>query len=249
MTNTVSFFGADHKCGTGMISQCVAERIAAVMPDLKILLLHANGRSGSDYSPTVSESMDNIRPYLADRLVDSREILEKSRWKDNLFVIAGTEEIGSFASFNPDMTSYMLESLRKDADLILCDSGCEIEHGLSLGSLLSSDHVYMVMTQNESALRRYEWQKNLFEKLGIFPGRFIINKFDKGSPYNVRYIGERLALYADQIMTVRLSEYGMRAEYDERSLVNYPGSGFKRDIDAIACKVLEDSGLKMVSRR
>lgn len=249
MTKVVSFFGADHKCGAGMISQCIAERIAAVAPKLKVLLIHTNGRSCTEYSPTVSESMDNIRPYLADQLLDSHEILEKSRWKDNLYIIAGSQELGSASLYDPAMTNYMLEALDREFDLLICDSGCEIEHGLSLGSLIAAENIWMVLTQNESALRRYEWQRPLMEKLHLKTDRFVINKYDKSNPYNCRYITERLNLDPERTFTVRQSEYGGRAEYDERSLVNYPGSGFRKEIDAVAAKILEDAGLRMTPPR
>lgn len=249
MTSIVSFFGADHKCGTGMISQCIAERIAYVAPNLKILLIHCNGRDGTDYSPTANESMDNIRPYMADQLIDGTEIFAKSHWKDNLHVIAGAKELGSASMYNPEMAGLMLKKLQNEFDLIICDSGSEIEHGLSLGSLISATSLYIVLTQSECAIRHYEWQKKLLDKLQIRANAYIINKFEKSSPYNVRYIKDRLMFESNEVFAVRLSEYGVRAEYDERSLVNYPGSGFKKDIDSIAVKILEDTGLRMTPPR
>lgn len=249
MNNIISFFGGDHKCGTGMLSQCVAERIAAVMPRLKLLLIHTNGRLSAEYSPTVNESMDSIRPYLSDRLLDPDETFEKSRWKDNLHIISGARELGSGTIYDPEMTRYFLSVLRTRFDLILCDSGAEIEHGLSLGSLLSSDYLYLVITQSECAIRNYEFQAGILHKLQISANYFVINKFDKNNPYNNRYIQERLNMDSEKVLTVRLSEYGTRAEYDERSLVNYPGTGFRKDIDAIALRILEDTGIRMSPKR
>ena len=237
MSRVVCFHGADHKCGVTMLTQCVAERISQLEPSLKVLLVHSEGRGGTDYSPMVSESMENIKPYLSGKLLDPAELLGRARWRGNLFVIGGAGETGSIFSYHPDMGKYMIESLRGSVDVIICDTGSEIEHGLSLGTLLAADSIYMVMTQQESAVSALENKHLLYEKLGIDAGALIVNKHDKGSPYTVKYLAERLGVPAGKFRTVRRSDYGIQAETDARPLVSYSGSAFRKDIDAVAREV------------
>ena len=234
MSFVVSFHGAEHKCGTTMISQCVAERVSQLAPDLKVILLHPQGRWGTEYSPMTGETMETIKHYLAEKLLEPEELLGRVRWRGNLHVIGGAGETGSIFSYHPDMGKYLIETLQNSVDLIICDSGCDIEHGLCLGTMLISDRIYIVMDQRERTVAFYENNVALHEKLGLAPFAYVVNEYDKGSPYNVRYLAERLNSDKERFRKIRSSDYGLQAEIDGKSLVSYQGKGFVRDIDALA---------------
>lgn len=241
MSRVCVFFGADHKCGVSMLSQCVAERISELEPDMRILLLHAHGLGGRDFSSSTGESFEALKPYLSRKLIDADEVLKKSLWRGNIHVIGCAEEVGSASAYHPDMVRGLIESLGSSLDLILCDSGADPEHGLSLGALLACDAAYIVLSQDESALGRCEKRAGFFSDLRLNIAGFVVNKFDRNSSYTLRYIAERLGEDADMFCTVRFSEHGRRAETDGRSIISFSGGGFKRDIDELSYKLLDEA--------
>ena len=241
MKKVFTFHGADHKCGCSMISQCVAERIAQENSKLSVLLVHAEQSEGAGYSPHVRESMDRIRPYLAERLLDINDIVKRSEYRNNLSIIAGTDRPGSSESFHPDMAEFFLGSMAQNFDIVICDSGANMEHGLSLGALFASDSIYMVFDQKESAFRHYEWLLPLYGKLGLNIAGYVINCFTAHSAYTKEYIKKRLGAAKDRLFTVRESDFGILAEIDEKSLLCYKDQGFIRDVDAIVQDIMSQA--------
>ena len=238
MRNIFTFHGADHKCGCSMLSQCVAEHIAGTRSDLNVLLVHAEESRGAGYSPKVRESMERIRPYLADHLLDVRDVVKKSGYKGNLSIIAGTDKPGSSEAFHPDMAEFFMGRMAQSFDIIICDSGANLEHGLSLGALFASDAIFMVFDQTESAFRRYEWLRPLYEKLSLNIEGFVINKFTEDSAYTREYARKRLKTGRDRLLTVHGSQFGALAEIDERSLLSYRDDSFRKDIRTLSEEIL-----------
>ncbi len=234
MGKIISFYGSDHRVGTSMMSQCAAERLALRFPDRQILLVHAEGRGCTGFSAGVSESMERIRPYLAERVIDPCEILEKARWRGNLAVIGGVSSPCSNYELHPDMACFFFEAMAGVCDLLVSDSGCEIERGIALGSLLSAQRIFVVLAQRESAIRRFEWLRDIYDRLEINMDRYVLNEYDKKSLFTEDYLCERLKLPKDSLFTVRRSSYGIEAEIEEKALIHYRDAGFLKDIDALA---------------
>lgn len=249
MKNVFAFHGADHKCGTSMICQSVAERIAGEFPQRKILVVHTEGRSGNDYSIGTEESMDRIKPYLAEGILDVEEVLSKSKWKDNLYMVAGSCQLDSAHGFHPDMSDCFLTSMKPQFDLILCDSGSEIEHGLALGSLFSADGVFIVVVPGESALRRYECLATLYQKLNLNVMGYIINRYNTEAPYNKAYLKDRLNLQEKLTFTIHEADQGKQAEAEGHTLLYYRNSDYNKDITSIANKILNHAGLDQLKER
>ncbi len=239
MKKIFTFHGADHKCGTSMLAQCTAERIAVRRPELKVLLIHAEGAWGLDFSPKVCETFDKIGPYLAQRLVDVNELAEKCLYKQNLFIIGGAAKHGSISFYHPEMLEYLLEGLAEKFDIIICDSGSRVEHGLALGALLAADCVYMVTTQAESAMKRFERMSTLYEKLGIHINKFIVNALQKSLINTPEIIALRTGFDIKDILCVKKSFYGADAEHDGTSLLAFREKPFIKSIDLIADSIIE----------
>ena len=243
MKKVFTFHGADHKCGCSMLSQCVAERIAQENSSLSVLLIHAEQSEGTGYSPHVRESMERIRPYLAERLLDISDIVQRSGYRDNLSIIAGTDRPGSSELFHPDMAEFFLGSMAQNFDIVVCDSGANMEHGLSLGALFASDSIYMVFEQKENAFKHYEWLLPLYGKLGLNISGFVINRFTANSAYTREYVKKRLGTTRDRLFTVRGSDFGILAEIDEKSLLCYKDPGFTKDIDMLARDIINQAAV------
>ena len=69
----ITFHGVDHKCGTSMLAQCTAEKLAQERPDLRVLLVHTEPSCGDDYSPMLNESIERINNSIASayEIIDS----------------------------------------------------------------------------------------------------------------------------------------------------------------------------------
>jgi MinD-like ATPase involved in chromosome partitioning or flagellar assembly len=249
MKNVFAFHGVDHKCGTSMICQSVAERIAEEFPGITILVVHTEGRSGIDYSIGTEESMDRIKPYLEEGILDVDEVFTKSKWKDNLYMVAGSSQMDSAHSFHPDMSDCFLTSMKPRFDLILCDSGSEIEHGLALGSLFSADGVFIVVIPGESALRRYEALSSLYQKLELNILGYIINCFNTQAPYNKAYLKDRLNLPEELSFTVQEAAQGRQAEAEGHTLLYYRNIQYGKDITSIANRILNHAGFDQLRER
>ncbi len=234
MGRIVTFHGIDHKTGVSQTALGTAESLAENYPYLKILLIHMEGRSGREYAPQIRESLESIRPYLQDRVLDGRDLGEKVQYKGNLYIIGGDENPGSAEGYLPDMAEYMLDAFAAEFDVVLCDSGSEIEHAMALGALFSADRLYFVLSQSEICFRRAEWLLPLYGKLDLAEGRFILNRCDKNSPFSISYAAKRLETEQDHIAGIRMSKRGVDAEIENRSLYSYRENTYRRDIDAVA---------------
>jgi cellulose biosynthesis protein BcsQ len=233
----------DHKAGVSQTALGIAESLAENYPYLKVLLIHMEGRSGREYAPQIRENLETIRPYLQDRVLDGRETGEKAQYKGNLYIVGGDENPGSAETYLPDMAEYLLASFAEVFDVVLCDSGSELEHAMALGALFSADRLYYVLTQSELCFRRAEWLLPLYEKLGLAEGRFILSRCDKNSPFSASYSIKRLQTDPDAFSSVRLSRRGADAEIEGRSLYSYKESGYRKDIDLIAEEIVSAFGL------
>ena len=230
----ITFHGADHKCGTSMVAQSVAEKIAADHPDCSVLLVHTEAQAGIEYSPFVSESMERIRPYMSGRVIDTDEIVERAKVSRNLSIIGGSENPECSWDYHPDMAAFFLSAVKNSYDVIICDSGSEIGHGLALGSLMSAELCCLVLTQCESALRRFEWQRTLFERLSVTFDTYVINNYERSGMFGKGDITVRLSAENSRVCTVRRSPFGECAELDRKTLLQYRDSGYARDITRLA---------------
>lgn len=240
MGKIISFFGADYKVGTTQISQCCAEYIAQANPELEVLYISGDGGHGSDYFESVGETIDNIRPFLVESLIDIEELKRKAKFEDNLYVLGGKNTPKTSDYFTPEMIELLLSFAKEKFDLIIIDAGSRIEEGISLGSLFSSDQIYLVLNQTESSLRNYEWHSELYHQLGLEFSKFLINKFEKDSAFEIDYISERLLLDKLCISTIKKHKYGLDAELFYTSLIHVkPNKSFTKDICKISQGILE----------
>ncbi len=244
MNNVFSFHGADHKVGTTQIAQCCAELLAKRYPKTTVLLIQGDGGRGSEYCNHVRESVEKIRPFLAQSIINIDDIKQKSCYKDNLYIIGGQDHPGNNEYLTPDMAELLVDAVRTVFDVIIIDTGCHIEDPFALGAALSSDKVYMVINQTESSLRRYEWSSFLFERVDLYFDKFILNKYDKNSIYEKSYIADRLMLCEKGILTVKKCKDGNIAETKSQSLISIKESKtLIKDIERIVGDIVEYAGI------
>jgi hypothetical protein len=242
MSGIYTFFGVDHKCGTSMVCQSVAECIARAVPEWNILLIHTEGDPGTGYASGSGESTERIRPGLSEGLFDPQEVMARSKWKGNLHFIAGADPLEGEGKYHPNLSDTLLRHLKGCFDLILCDSGSQIEHGLALGSLFAADGIFLVMVQAEGAVRRFERLIHLYLKLNVPTMGCLINRFREKNPYTPAYLRERLDRFPADFYTVGESALGPLAEAEGRSLFQYRDRMYGKDVRHIASLILSDAG-------
>ena len=243
MNNVFSFLGSDHKCGTSMIAQSVAEAVAIKKPTSRILLIHTEKDESGIFTPNVSESLETIHPYLAERLIDMAEIADKSRYKDNLYVIGGSCNPSTSAGFMPEMSEYLLCASSAIFDIIICDTGCDIENGMCIGALFSSNEIYLVCSPSEAAVRRQESKMSLYKKINLPLRGIVLNKYSRSSINSSKMICERLGFKENELFIVSQSANGDKAEQEERSIYSMRDIKFKREIDKIADDLIQRAGI------
>ena len=249
MRKIYSFFGVDHKCGTSMLCQSVAELIAAERPSLRVLLIHAEGDAGTGYTGFEAGVMERMHPALAQGLYDVEEMLERSVWKENLSFIAGADPLEDSGAYRPQEAEAFFRLLKSSFDLILSDSGSRIDHGLALGSLFAADGVFLIASQNESALRKFERLLPLYIKLELPTLACLINRFSLDSPYSLGYIRERLCAFGEPFYPISLSPAGPRAETRGESLLQQKDRIFADEIRMTANLLLVHAGLDPLKER
>ncbi len=241
MSSFHAFHGADGKTGTTMITQSVAEYIAFNRKELKIMMVSMHGRPGTEYVDRVGESIEGIRLHLDSRLLDTEKLVMGSKKDGNFYMLGGVESIEQIRSYYPEMAAYLLKSLEGSFDLILADTGNDIDNGLAIGALENIGDRYCIITQQESIIKRYESLQPIYDKLKIKFSAHIVNKHIESDLYGLDYIGKRLRLPRENLMKVSASGYERQAESDHRTLLSYKSDDFCRDIRMIANRVLSQA--------
>ena len=246
MSSIHAFHGADGKTGTTMITQCVAEYIASNRKEVKVMAVSIHGRPGTEYVDRVTESIEGIKLYLDNRLLDIQRLMAACKKTDNLYILGGVESIEHVRSYHPEMAAYLLEKLRETFDLVLADTGNDIDNGLAFGALECIEDRYCIITQQESILKRYERLKSLYDRLGLTFSSHIVNKYSHRHPCDIRYIIERLVLEKSELLKVEASEYGWQAESEHRTLLSYRNDTFSSDIRSIANRILSNARIDTI---
>ena len=238
------FHGCDYKVGTTMTAQASAELIAKKRKDLKILFLCLNGRASTNYCGEDVKSIEMIKMRADNNLLTEEDIRKISCMKNELHVIGGVSGILTHRYYSTEFPEQILHLAVNIFDLIVVDSGNDIDSGLAVGALKLTEHRFMVMAQNETILRRYEIIKSLYDALDISFKYFVINRYAKDDPHDEKYIRKRLNMTEKEkvIMLSDENEYARYAEIDHNTLLDYKCGEYFSGIGEIAGNILELSG-------
>ncbi len=244
-----AFHGVDSKIGTTMISQSVAEMIATDKKDIKVMHISLNGKRGTEYIDKIGESIEGIKIYLDTKVLSKKELLSACRRTDNFYMLGGVMSLYQARHYQPSAAIYLLESLADEIDLIIADTGNELENGLAIGGLEYIKSRCCLISQQESMLRRYEILLPIYKKLNISFNFYAVNKFGNKDPYGIDYISRRLSLQKNELQKIEMSYYGRRAEMETRSLLAYKNEGYIDDIRCLSDKVLSGFGIESIKHR
>lgn len=247
--NIVSFYGADHKVGTTMVAQSVAEIISSNDPNLKVLFIAMNGRESNEYIRETPGSIDDYKYLMDNKMINGSDFLKTSIHKGNFYMMAGVCNEMEIRYYYPEMARYLLEEISSEFDLIIADCGSELDNGLSIGTLEVSEEIILVASQQETVIKRYEKNKNAMDGLGIGISNFVINKFSEQDPYGLSYLSNRMGIDKEKFWKVSMADYSRQAEMDGKTLLEYKNEIYLLDIISIANNLLSRSGFPEIQKQ
>lgn len=226
-----------------MISQSVAELISKNRKDIKILWVVFSTGDGKDYANYVSQSVGGFRLQIHSHILNDVEVMHASKQSENLYMLGGIKNYLEKRNYFPEMTKYFLDCIEGKFDLIIADCGNDLDCGLTMGALESSELTYLIVSQRESSLRKYEMKLDFYKRLDINDKGIIINHFREDDPLTLDYIGKRFALSYELFFRVQDSKFSRQAETDKKSLLSYGDNSYNNDIAKVAASILKQCGL------
>lgn len=233
MSVLLVFHGIDYKVGTTMIAQSVSEVLAKIHPECKILRIAMSNRRGCNFIKESIPSLEGFRKSIEAGVVLGELLFRRYQISENLYGISGLENEFNHRQYFPEDAAKIIRTIEKQFDYIIVDGGCDIDNGLVLGSLSMGGVNLLVLTQDESALSRWEQQQMIYKGFFIDFNLLIVNKYQHFHPYSIQYIKERLNLKEEPCYKVGFSPYGYRAEWEKKTLLQYGRSSYKTQITAI----------------
>ena len=151
--------------------------------------------------------------------------------------------------YYPDMAKYFLEVIAPEFDIVLADCGNELDNGLAIGALSMSEDIFLVATQQESIIKRFEKNRKLIDELDIKIAACVINKYDEQDPYGLPYLSNRLGIEKEKIRKVDSSEYSRQAEIDYKTLLEYKNPVYIQDMSLVANHILDKNGFSLIEKQ
>jgi len=247
--NLFSFHGVDHKVGTTMIAQSVAQIISSYYPNLKVLLISMNGRDSTEYLREIPIGIDAVKFHIDNKMISGNEFLRTCTHKGNFYMMSGVSNELEQRYYYPEMAKYLLEEIAPEFDIIIADCGNELDNGLAVGTLTVSEEIYMIITQQESMIRRYEKNKCYLDDLGFGITAFIVNKYYEQDPYGLSYLSSRMQIEKERLWKMDSAGYSRQAEIDNKTLLEYKNEIYLDDILTIANYILNKKGLNEIKQK
>ncbi|MDR1136321.1 MAG: hypothetical protein LBL49_09130 [Clostridiales Family XIII bacterium] len=238
MSDLYIFHGIDSKVGTTMISQSVAEVMAGVFTEKKVLFIALNGRESTDFIREDTEHIDTLKSRLESRMLAENELAAHCRNVRNLFVLGGLCNEEEERYYQPELAAHLIDVAANSFDIIVIDSGNRLDNGLAFGALRLEAHKYFIMTQQESVLARWEKRKSVYERLGVTPDGYILNSYIDKDIYPLEYIAKRLAMDKNKFYKIAFSYGGRRAEIERKTLMGGSGDAFSCDVVRLTERVI-----------
>lgn len=237
--NVITFFGADHSVGTTMMATACAEQLARMVHG-RIGLFFMNEQPGTLYlkdRPGGGIGIDEIRMKLFNHILTRKELNEAYMDYKNLAVLRGPGNLLSNRHYHPEHAERLLTLASSDFDALIVDAGANIEYGLAVGALTSSQQNYLITTQQESSKSRFERiEQQVFKPLKLSSDQFfmVVNKYVKQP---ILTSGKDLANYHKMALagTVPyLDLQGWQAEYEQKSLLHYEQDEYNESIERLS---------------
>lgn len=251
--NIILFLGADHKVGTTMTSDVIAELLSE-NTNSKVLLMHLNS-SPSIYYRKINDQyaygLDNLKHKLLNRLLTADEIRDASiKVSEKLYVLPGINNITDIKTYLPIDIEYLCDLASEIFNAIIIDAGSctrmDYHGGLTIAALNMAYKKYLVTTQQEISYIEYDRIENqLLNRLGVYSKDFfvVINKYvNETSIYTPSQVADRYGMLLAGVLPY-LDLTGWQAEFDGRNLLNYKNAAYNRSAEELAILIAGQLGL------
>lgn len=232
-----------------MTAQSVAETISFYYPNLKILLTAMNGRESNEYVRELPVGIDSMKFHIDNKMIIAEDFMKTCTHRGNFYIISGISNESEARYYYPDTAGYLLEEVAPEFDLVIADTGNELDNGLAVGALALSEEIFLIVTQQESVLSRYEKNKKLMDDLGVRITAFIVNKYYAQDPYGLSYLSDRLETDREKVFKVDSAGWSRQSEIDNKTLLEYKNETYTLDIITLANRILNKAGLAEIQRQ
>ena len=228
-----TFFGADSKVGTTMIAQSTAELLAKVSN--RVIYLPLDGTVGDDYCQFDNKfGLNDIKTKLQTKILSRNELEDICvESKAGYDVLPGIKSILSRRQFHPEDVAYLLKLIKKLYEVVIIDTGSDIELGTAIAGLNATPNRILVTSQQSVAYKRFRNLKNqILDLVGIESYLIVINKYvDNPSLEDSRKMESNFG--GTLVTTVPFIEYGWQCEQEQRSLLSTKDDQFTESIESI----------------
>jgi MinD-like ATPase involved in chromosome partitioning or flagellar assembly len=245
--NIAVFLGADSKVGTTITTQAIAETIAA-NTNGKVALLYLNGQPSVDYlkdSKDTYGGLDSIKVKIINKVLSSNELQESFIKIDNLYVLPGANNLLDIRYFGNEHIENLIQLSASMFSVVIIDAGCKVFNGMTIGSINSTNHRYLVATQQDTVLSNYERTCNqVFSELDIATQDFflIVNKYVEFAELNTP--SQLATIYKTSLLgTLPMLDYGWQAERERSTLLKYESAAYNRQIYEISKIISNQVGI------
>jgi hypothetical protein len=152
----------------------------------------------------------------------------------NLFVLGGVVNEEEERYYMPESAACLMDVAERAFDVVVADSGSRLDNGLSFGALSYDANRFLVLTQQETVLSRWEKRKPLYERLGVMPKAYILNNYIEKDIYPADYVTRRFASERRQFHCVRFARDGRLAEIEHKTLRAIASDNFPDDISKLS---------------
>ncbi|MBQ8589576.1 MAG: hypothetical protein IJ486_03885 [Firmicutes bacterium] len=239
----IAVHGGDHKAGTTMLTTCIAEHISEYLENDLVIEAGLHGNPGGDYCTTVTKNVEEIRSYLEQDLLNGAELLRECKVQDRRYLLRGIIHPEQQRLYHPRMAAHLLTQLKQEVSFIIADTGSEVDNGLAIGAMQAADLRCLVLTQQESVLAHWERNQTIYRRLSIDFHFLVINRYLPEAVYTKEYLSERLGFPMDRILTVSDSPFGMRADNEKKSLLQYKDERLRQNIRTVCERLTEQCGV------
>jgi hypothetical protein len=241
------FHGIDDKSGVTMLAQSVAETLAGKSAGRGIGFVAMNGKPSLNYFRDGDRHVDFLKSRLESRIFSPQELFSYCGRQQNLRYIGGIDNEAEERYYQPELAAFMLGTAERAFDVTIVDAGNRLDNGLAFGALRYCAARLFVITQNESCIARWEKRKNVYEKLGVGPKAFVLNKYKNTDIYSADYVAKRLRHEAT-IHTLVYSREGRRAEMEHKTLARLD-LAYQRDVRRLVDAITRDDAQTAETQR
>lgn len=251
--NIILFLGADHKVGTTMTADVIAELLSEHTSS-KVLLMHLNSSPSTHYRKVdehYAYGLDNLKHKLFHRLLTADEIRDASiKVSDKLYVLPGINNIPDIRTYLPVDIEYLFDLASEIFNAIIIDAGSctrmDFHGGLTIASLNMAYKKYLVATQQEVSYTEYaRIESQLLNRLSVYSKDFfiLVNKHvNETSIYTPSQVADRYGMTLAGVLPF-LDLTGWQAEFDGQNLLNYKNVAYNRNAEELASVIAGQLGL------